>query len=169
MKNFASGEITLKAPSLSLAAAVAVAVCSASAAAQMQFQNHLMPLPAQLSLGSGELPLNSTFAVETPGKSDVRLTDAIDRAVRRIEMAAGLRHAGRGVAGATPLVVNVDHPSSAVQSLDEDESYSLSVTPSGARIEAPTDLGAMHGLETLIQLVQPAGSGYAIPAVEIHD
>ena len=33
----------------------------------------------------------------------------------------------------------------------------------------PTELGAMHGLETLIQLVQPSGSGYVIPAVTIHD
>src|SRR5271157_4736701 len=97
------------------AAALAVAICSGPAAAQMQFQNHLMPQPSQMSIDSGGLELDSTFAVEVPGVSDARLNDAIDRAVRRIEMAAGLRHAGRGVAGTTRLVVKVRRPSAPVQ------------------------------------------------------
>jgi hexosaminidase len=154
---------------LGTTAALAVAICSWPASAQPQFQNHLMPQPAHMSVDSGGLALNSTFAVEVPGVSDARLNDAIDRAVRRIEITAGLRHAGRGVAGTTRLVVKVDHPSAPVQSLDEDENYSLSVTHSSAEVDAATEVGAMHGLETLIQLVQPGGSGYFIPAVTIHD
>lgn len=137
--------------------------------AQVQFQNNLMPQPAELTAGTEGLALNSTFAVEIPNVSNPRLKDAIDRDVRRIEMAAGLRHAGRGVAGTTRLVVKVDHLAEPVQSLDEDESYALKVTSSGAEIDAPNELGAMHGLETLIQLVQPNGSGYTIPSVNIHD
>jgi hexosaminidase len=147
----------------------AVVFCSLSVSAQVQFSNQLMPQPASMSIGSGALSLDSTFAVEVPGISDPRLTYAIDRAVRRIEMTAGLRHAGRGVAGSTRLIVKVDHPSAAVQSLDEDESYSLSVTSSGAELEAASEVGAMHGLETLFQLVEPSGRSYMIPAVTIHD
>lgn len=153
----------------SAAAALAVAISSVPCAAQTQFQNHLMPQPVQISLGSGELALDSTFAVEVPGVSDARLNDAIGRAVRRMEMEAGLRHAGRGVAGKTRLVVKVEHAGGAVQSIDEDESYTLNVTGTGVEIDAPTEVGAMHGLETLIQLVQPKGSGYVIPAVTIQD
>ena len=148
---------------------LAAAICYGSATAQNQFQNYLMPQPAEMSIGSGGLSLSSTFAVEVPGVSDARLTDAIDRAVRRIEMATGLRHTGRGVSGGTRLIVKVDQVSAPVQSLDVDESYSLIVMPSGAEIDAVTEVGAMHGLETLIQLVQPDGNGYAIPAVTIHD
>ena len=160
---------TLKSLRLGAAAALAIATCSISVTAQIQFQNQLMPQPAEMSIGSGALALDSTFAVEVPGVSDPRLTNAIDRAVRRIEMNTGLRHAGRGFAGTTRLIVKVDHPSAPVQSLDENESYSLSVTGSGAEIDAVGEVGAMHGLETLIQLVQPSGSGYVIPAVAIHD
>jgi hexosaminidase len=154
---------------LNVAAALAVAIGTLPAIAQVKFENNLMPQPAEMSVNSGALTLNSTFAVEIPGISDARLTDAIDRAVRRIEMSAGLRHAGRDVAGTTRLVVKVDHPSAPVQSIDEDESYSLSVTSTSVEIDAPTEVGAMHGLETLIQLVQPDGTGYVIPAVTIHD
>ena len=150
-------------------AVLAAATCNASATAQTQFQNNPMPMPAEMSIGSGWLPLGSTFAVEVPGVSYARLTEAIDRAVRRIEMATGLRHTGRGVSGRTRLIVKVDQASAPVQSLDENESYSLIVTPLGAEIDAVTEVGAMHGLETLIQLVEPNGSGYVIPAVTIHD
>ncbi len=152
-----------------VAAVLAVATCSLSATAQVQFHNQLMPQPAEMSIGSGALELNSTFAVEVPSFSDARLTHAIDRAVRRIEMTTGLRHAGRGVAGTTRLVVKVDHSSAPVQSLKDDESYSLTVTASGVEIDAPEELGAMHGLETLIQLVQPNGTVYVIPSITIHD
>ncbi len=139
-----------------------------------QTQMHLMPQPAQVSIEPGSLALDSTFAVEVQGKTSARLTAAIDRAVRRVEMDTGLRHAGLGyaalgVAAKTRLVVRVEHAALPVQSLDEDESYSLHVTAVGAEISAATELGAMHGLETLIQLVQSGGNGYVIPAVSIHD
>jgi len=150
-------------------AVLAATIYSIPAIALPQFQNHLMPQPAQITVDSGGLALDSTFAVEVPGISDARLNEAIGRAVRRIELSAGLRHAGRGVAGTTKLIVKVERPAAPVQSIDEDESYSLSVTTSAAEIDAPTEVGAMHGLETLIQLVQPGGSGYVIPAVTIHD
>jgi hexosaminidase len=152
-----------------MSALLAVATFGTQARAQMQFQNNLMPQPSQMSIGSGALALDSTFAVDVRGASSPRLTEAISRAVRRVEMVAGLRHAGGGVAGSTKLVVNVDHLSAPVQFLDEDESYSLKVTSSGAEIDAANELGAMHGFETLIQLVQTNGRGYSIPAVSIHD
>jgi hexosaminidase len=161
--------MTLTALRLNVTAALAIAISALPTMAQIKFENNLMPQPAEMSVNAGALALNSTFAVEVPGISDARLTDAIDRAVRRIEMTAGLRHAGRGVAGTTRLVVKVDRPSAPVQSIDEDESYSLSVTSSAAEIDAPTEVGTMHGLETLIQLVQSSGAGYIIPAVTIHD
>jgi hexosaminidase len=139
------------------------------AAAQVQFENHLMPQPAELAAAQGALALNSTFAVQTPKHTDVRLTNAIGRTLRRVERTAGLRHAFGDMVPTTKLVVSVDGPGEEVQSINEDESYSVVVTASGAEIDAATDVGAMRGLETLAQLVQPAPSGYIIPAVTIHD
>ena len=56
-----------------------------------------------------------------------------------------------------------------VQAADEDESYKLSVTPSGATLTAATDLGAMHGMETLLQLVTMQNGACVLPAVTIDD
>ena len=154
---------------LRLAATTALGAALYSMALTAQTQLHLMPQPAQVSIESESLTLDSTFAVEVPGKTSMRLTAAIDRAVRRMEMETGLRHAGPGVAEKTRLVVRAEHSASPVQTLDEDESYYLHVTAAAAEIDAATELGAMHGLETLIQLVQPGSSGYFIPVVSIHD
>jgi hexosaminidase len=153
-----------------------VSVCavgvSATLAAQVNFRNTLMPQPSALHLDSGALSLTSTFAVETPGITTPRLQAAILRATRRVEMATGLPHVGTGVVPHTRLIVRIRRAGDAVQTLSEDESYSLKITPDDAEIDAPNDLGALHGLETLIQLVQPAADpkdGYVLPAVSIND
>ncbi len=60
-----------------------------------------------------------------------------------------------------------DHP--APQRLSDAEDYRLSINGTHARLDAGTPLGAVRGLETLLQLVQPGKSGFELPAVEIED
>ena len=72
-------------------------------------------------------------------------------------------------AGAASIVISVDGPGQAVQGLDEDESYTLDITAQGAHLHAATDVGAMRGLETLLQLVQSDGHGFWLPLVSIQD
>jgi hexosaminidase len=52
--------------------------------------------------------------------------------------------------------------------LNEDESYQLSIVSNKITINATTDLGALHGLETLLQLMQNNGSSFYFPA-EVTD
>ena len=70
--------------------------------------------------------------------------------------------------GAT-LTIAVKSAGEQIQSVDEDESYSLNVTSNGIQIEAQTVVGAMRGLQTLVQLVQPSGDQFVLPAVSIQD
>jgi len=67
------------------------------------------------------------------------------------------------------LVIEVKGAGQAVQSVDEDESYSLNVTARGAKLQANTVVGALRGMETLLQLVQPDHSAYFLPALSIED
>ncbi len=55
--------------------------------------------------------------------------------------------------------------------LEEDESYSIEIASTQVVLEADTDLGISHGLETLLQLlsVDPFRQSYSWPAVSIHD
>jgi hexosaminidase len=56
-----------------------------------------------------------------------------------------------------------------VQSVKEDESYQLAITPQQARLTAATPVGALRGMETFLQLVEPAAQGFSAPAVRIAD
>jgi hexosaminidase len=56
-----------------------------------------------------------------------------------------------------------------VQSLDEDETYALTVTPQQITLKAATVVGAFHGMETLIQLAHFENGAAVIPAVTIED
>ncbi len=66
-------------------------------------------------------------------------------------------------------MVSVTAAGQPVQGPDEDESYTLDVAPAGARLTAPTVVGALRGLATLEQLVQADSAGFYLPAVHISD
>ena len=54
--------------------------------------------------------------------------------------------------------------------LPSPESYTLSVTPQQILIRATSGAGLFYGMQTLLQLMQPASTGsYSVPSVEIED
>ncbi len=134
-------------------------------------QDDLMPRPANLALGSGELVFTSAWSVKSESPQSDRLDRAIARFTHHLAEKTGLAFASGSAPGeAGPqLIVHVQSEGEAVQTLDENESYSLEVTPSGVRIDAATVAGAMHGLQTMLQLVQPRGSAYVLPVVTVKD
>jgi hexosaminidase len=135
------------------------------------FVDTLMPQPANLSAQEGQLRLTASFVAITDHYRDARLDAAVARSLVRIQTRAGISiSTSPSPAGASGvLVISVDGPRESIQAVDEDESYSLEVASSGAHLHAATVVGAMHGLETLQQLVQPDATGYFFPAVSIHD
>src|SRR5260370_10068878 len=56
-----------------------------------------------------------------------------------------------------------------ISPLGEDESYSLEVTPTGAKLNAANPLGVLRGLQTFLQLVEVTPEGFAAPAISIQD
>lgn len=145
------------------------AMAQSGSAAQAQFVNTLMPQPAHLTVGQGRLEIAPGFSVSFDQAHDERLNNAVARSIRRLADQTGLvvQDAAEGRTGT--LVVSVDGPGEAVQGLDEDESYTLEITPQQAHLHAATDVGAMHGLETLLQLVQGDARGFWLPVVSIQD
>lgn len=146
-----------------------VVLFSATAMAQPgtapAFVNTLMPQPAQLTVQPGGLNITEGVAVTTDKFHDERLDDAIDWALRQLSQQIGVTMESATV----PFVLSVDGPGEAIQGIDEDESYSLNVTAQGVHLHAATDVGAMRGLETFLQLVQSDGQGWWLPDVSIQD
>ncbi|HET7442249.1 MAG TPA: family 20 glycosylhydrolase, partial [Terriglobales bacterium] len=130
----------------------------------------LMPVPASFQLGSGELIVKESFSIALTGAKDERLERAAHNFVLALSRrtAIPLDRSLHDPAGAT-LIVRIDHAAKEVQELNEDESYRMDVSTSGAELSAATTLGAMHGLQSFLQLVHTSGAGFAVPAVSIQD
>ena len=149
----------------------------------------VMPLPRSIARGEGALVVTpeqglSHFTVSASrqdGQGAIapgdRLADATRRMLVRLDRSCGgdvLRSAQASLVGgpagsASTLTITVAAPGNAVQSTDEDESYKLTVTSAGATLTAANDLGAMHGMETLLQLVTVENGACVLPSVTIDD
>ena len=130
----------------------------------------LMPVPAAMTTSGGAFALTASFSVGTAGVDSPRLEGAISRALIRLSNKTGLQFSREVAHGGTAaLVIEVRSKDAPVQGIDEDESYSLKVTPESIHLQAATSTGAMHGLETLLQLVQPQKAGFIVPGVTIND
>ena len=141
-----------------------------NAQGKTEFVNTLMPEPAKLTVDQGRLAW-ANFSVRTPSFHDARLDAAIQRMLGEFEGKTGtpvVKEVGTEAAGAT-LVIDVSGAGNAVQSLEEDESYTLGVSASGVKLQAATVVGALRGMQTLLQLLQVERGGYFFPAVQIDD
>jgi hexosaminidase len=129
-------------------------------------QHTLMPVPASVAFAEGRLALDSSFSATIVRFRDRRLEAGVTRALVRLEQRVG----GTPVeAGDAELVVEVAGPGQEVQTPEEDESYRLEVTSTQAHLTANTVVGALRGLETLLQLIATDQRGFYLPAVSITD
>src|SRR5439155_24132521 len=140
------------------------------ATAQSQPPLNLMPQPANVKLASGALTVDANFTIAFTGHTEPRLDRAAERFVTQLQRQSGLllTKPARDTARAL-LVVHTDHASKEIQELGEDESYTLEVTATGAKLNAANPLGVLRGLQTFLQLVEVSPNGFAAPAVTIQD
>jgi hexosaminidase len=135
------------------------------------FVNNLMPQPASVAAAPGRFLLTPQFSAATTAFHNSRLDTAIGETIQQLRQKTGVSFAEQSASGGPggQLMIAVQGAGEEIQSVDEDESYTLSVTPTGVHLEAATVVGAMRGLQTLVQLVQPSGSEYELPVVSIRD
>ncbi len=140
------------------------------AIAQPQPQINMMPVPASYQMASGRLLVQLSFSVSLTGYKEPRLEHAVQRFVHNLSRQTGMPLSTRvGDSADASLVIHTEHASKDIQEFGEDESYSLTVSATGAELKAPTPLGVMHGLETFLQLVEVTPDGFAAPAITVQD
>ena len=130
----------------------------------------LMPVPAKVEAGSGQLVVDSLFTAASTGARDTRLEGGIARFLNDLSRQTGMPLTVRpSDAAHATLTIHAQSAGRKVQELGEDESYTLEINTAHATLTAPTALGALHGLQTFLQLVAPTPAGFAVPVVTIHD
>jgi len=143
------------------------------AAGQSGRTDALMPVPKTYSRTAAHFTITHDFSVAVTGPCDQRLYAEASRFIRRLSERTGIFLDRQGFVGAkdnnpsSPLLIKVQRPGKLLP--DEDESYHLEVTSSQVILTAPTDIGAIHGLETLLQLLSAESTDYFFPGVIIDD
>ncbi len=131
----------------------------------------LMPVPKKISLGQGWMGIDSGFCVALTGYTEPRLERAVHRLIERLMTQTGIplplgleEDASKAV-----LEIQCTGPGEKMQSMKENEAYTLEVTSARVHLKALTPLGVLHGIETFLQLVQVGAEGFYVPAVRIED
>jgi hexosaminidase len=130
---------------------------------------NVMPMPASVQMGSGAMPIDRSFSVQVTGFHDASLDGSVARFVAQLSRQTGISFRPKSGESAPLLTVHADHGREPVQKLGEDESYELTISSTGATLNAPTPLGILRGFETFLQLVQPGTNSFVVPAVAIKD
>lgn len=132
----------------------------------------LMPVPKSIEFGKGKFRLTSEFKIGLTGFKGERLNQAATRMLRRLDGRTGLFFEQDFItAGSVGIEARMQISVEKVGELQlhENESYQLSISQEAIRLSAPTDFGAMHGMETLLQLISVDSEGYYFPVAEISD
>src|SRR5258707_14229435 len=142
-------EIALFVGTLALIPPAVTAAAQVAPTAQSRLA--LMPLPSSITHGEGALTVTpaggagSTFTYRFDQMHDTRLEAAVKRALLQLGRTCGgevVRSTVDHPAPANPsLIINVAGPSGPVQTVNEDESYQLNITPQEAKLTAATDAG----------------------------
>ena len=132
---------------------------------------NVLPLPASAQLQPGQLRLDVSFTISTEGHGDARLQRAILRLQQGLALRTGITLSLGIAPSGTPgmLKITVNESGAAYPKFGDDESYTLAIGSDGATLGAHTVWGAMHGMETLLQLVTGDSAGYYFPLVNIQD
>lgn len=125
----------------------------------------VVPQPQSITYLGSNVTLSSQLVFTATGEKSPILSAAISRYDKLLSGGAVV-HERQDSATFTQCTVDVSDPSLSLD-LDTDESYTLDLDATKCTIVSKTVFGAMHGMESLVQLIQrPA---LTAPAVHIED
>ncbi|WP_291153769.1 beta-N-acetylhexosaminidase [Flavobacterium sp. UBA7680] len=135
-------------------------------------QLNLMPWPQNVVVNEGNFTLSKNFKVNISGNPNPRIFGGVTRFLRRLDGRTGIFFEQGFISKLNEfpnaeLQINCDKNGKI--GLYEDESYSVDIKSNKITINATSDLGALHGLETLLQLLQNDSKSFYFPVSQISD
>jgi hexosaminidase len=139
---------------------------------QEKMKPALMPVPSGIQWSNGQFNLDSTFTVSVTGNPHERMYPAATRMLRRLSGRTGLFFTQDFITPASrvdkpTLIINIASPGKV--DVNMNETYTLTINSNSLNLEAQTDIGAIRGLETLLQLLSADKNGYYFPNVTVKD
>lgn len=133
---------------------------------------NIMPWPQSISLSEGSFALTKNFKVNITGAPNARIFVGAGNFLRRLDGRTGMFFNQGFITGLNEVPdaeLQINCVRSGKIELYEDESYSLDITPNKITLNATTDMGALHGLETLLQLLQNNSNSFYFPVSKTSD
>ncbi len=137
--------------------------------AQVSSLEDVMPKPKSAELGTGEFRLTEDLSVSYSGTESPRLKKYVERALRRLERRTVFGFDRSATKNGSQIRINSESNGSLYPKLGEDESYELRIDRNTITLNSKTDLGAMRGIETLLQLLDSDRAGFYFPQLKVVD
>lgn len=151
----------------------ALIICQVAGNAQQPHTLKLMPVPKQVLSQTGKLRVSNKFTIKIiSDATDTILYKAVNRAYQVLNRKTGLAFGQQYITTVDTLPAAqmiVKAGAMAIMEIGLDESYSLQIDGNAINLTAPNTIGALRGLQTLIQLCDKDESGYYFPCVSIKD
>lgn len=130
---------------------------------------NLMPWPKEIKSSTAKFLIDSNVTISIKGENHPRVRNAAINFLRRLANRTGvfIDHGFPLKEVAASIEISFDTISNLT--IDDDESYSLIVKEDKVTIHAVSDVGALRGLETLLQLVSHNENSYFFQGVTIQD
>jgi hexosaminidase len=135
-------------------------------------QLNLMPWPQSVVLNDGNFTLTKNFKVNITGTPNPRIYGGVTRFLRRLDGRTGIFFEQGFITKLNEVPtaeLQINCTKSGKIGLYEDESYHLDIKQNKITINATSDLGALHGLETLLQMLQNNNTSFYFPVSQISD
>lgn len=133
-------------------------------------QFNLMPWPSEVSIAQGQFIVNKDLRIRIDGQPNQRFQPNLIRFIQQLSKRTTIpfdRDTVITTSASANMLIKISR--SGVVKLGEDESYSLKIENSKIFIISETELGAMHGLQTLLQLLDRNRDVFYFPCLEIND
>jgi hexosaminidase len=131
---------------------------------------NVMPWPYEMVVMNGQFELTKDFRIAVEGIPDKRFQPNLLRFIQQLGKRTTIPFDRDSVIASSlssSMVVKIRRPG--VVKLGEDESYALSIKSKKVILIAETELGAIHGLQTLLQLLDRNSNSFFFQNAEIND
>ena len=145
-----------------------IAFCSISQN-DLMHKYHLMPWPKSIEENNSKLVINSNITISILGNDQGRVRNAATDFLRRLANRTGIFiNEGFPVVKSKGTIM-ISFETISDLSINDDESYTLNINNESVNISSKTDVGALRGLETLLQLTTNNATEFYFPGVTIID
>jgi hexosaminidase len=136
----------------------------------LQEKYNLMPWPQQINENNTPFKIDEKLTISIAGKDfKKRVANASVQFLRRLANRTGVFINTGFPIKQEKASIKISFDTVSNLTIESDETYSLEVKENSVLIKAKTDVGALRGLETLLQLVNFNQNGYYFEGVAIKD